>query len=221
MSSRLAARLVPPWSRRQDPLPDIQGQGHDHARTPRRLHHVPRRLHLGGGLTGMVGAGRTRVPRLARRATRGHVPDGSEHLPTDVGLRRRRDPSGNGRVHRRRGGLRRRTHASVEGGVLRVSRGAAHVGQHHARARRGGRSRPGDAAAPDVSCAINRSQARTDDPLAGIKPRPYTAPTAPDGRTMSHTDLDQRPSSFLEAQDKRRPCCPCPSEYRNEKGPNR
>ena len=45
------------------------------------------------------------------------------------------DPSGHRRVHRRRGGLRRRTHASVEGGVLRLARGAAHVGQHHARAR--------------------------------------------------------------------------------------
>ena len=44
-------------------------------------------------------------------------------------------PSGTGRVHRRRGGVRRRAHASVEGGVLRLARGAAHVGQLHARAR--------------------------------------------------------------------------------------
>jgi hypothetical protein len=35
-------------------------------------------------------------------------------------------------------------HASVEGGVLRLARGAAHVGQLHARARRRGRSGPGD-----------------------------------------------------------------------------
>lgn len=47
----------------------------------------------------MVGARRTRVPRLARGATGGHVPHGSEHLPTHAGLRRLRDPSGNGRVH--------------------------------------------------------------------------------------------------------------------------
>ena len=44
-------------------------------------------------------------------------------------------PSGTRRVHRRRGGVRRRTHASVEGGVLHLARGAAHVGQLHARAR--------------------------------------------------------------------------------------
>ena len=44
-------------------------------------------------------------------------------------------PAGHGRVQRRRGGVRRRTHASVEGGVLHLSRGAAHVGQLHARAR--------------------------------------------------------------------------------------
>ena len=71
--------------------------------------------YAGGGWPGFWGSPGARVPGLARRTTRGHIPYGSEHLPTDVGLRRRRNPTGNRRVHCRRGGFRRRTHASVEG----------------------------------------------------------------------------------------------------------
>jgi hypothetical protein len=40
----------------REPLPNIQGQGDDHARTPRRLHHLPRRLRVGGGLAGLLGS---------------------------------------------------------------------------------------------------------------------------------------------------------------------
>lgn len=87
-------------------------QGHDHVRTPRRLHHLPRRLRVGRGLARLLRSPGARVPRLARRAARCHVPGGSEHLPADVGLRCRRDPSGTRRVQRRGGGLRRRAHAS-------------------------------------------------------------------------------------------------------------
>src|SRR5215217_2014814 len=68
------------------------------------------------------------VPRLARRAARGHLPHGSEHLPPDVGFRRRRGPGGPRRVQGRRRGIRRRAHASVQGGVLLLAGGATRVG---------------------------------------------------------------------------------------------
>src|SRR5215211_3408668 len=76
---------------------------------------------LDGYASGEGGPG---VPRLARRAARGHLPDGGEHLPPDVGLRCRRGPGGPRRVQGRRGGVRRRAHASVQGGVLLLARGA-------------------------------------------------------------------------------------------------
>ena len=59
MSSRVATR--PTSYRRgseQEPLPDIQGQKYDHARTPRRLHHLPRRLRIGLGLGRASGVSR-------------------------------------------------------------------------------------------------------------------------------------------------------------------
>ena len=89
----------------------------------------------------MVGAGRPGVPRLARPATRGHVPMGANTYRVMSGFAAGEIPAG-------ADDSTADEEASVDGltkaskVVFSASRGAAHVGQHHARARRRGRGRP-------------------------------------------------------------------------------
>src|SRR5918999_429376 len=94
-------------------------KGAEDAGTARRLHHLTRWLRGRRRLAGILGPGRTGVPRLAGRSAGGglHRPDGGQHLPAHVRTGRR------GRARDRRPGR------TVEGRLLVQPVGAALVAE--------------------------------------------------------------------------------------------
>src|ERR671916_2988524 len=112
----------PRYGKATTDMKHVTQKGAEDAGTARRLHHLTRWLRGRRRLAGVLGPGRTGVPRLAGRSAGGglHRPDGGQHLSAHVRAGR------GGRARNRGPGW------TVEGRLLVQPFGAALVAEHQA-----------------------------------------------------------------------------------------